>query len=149
MTEEYNIVQYEKRIRVLLADCHHRIGEGLTALISEEPETHSMRHTADPDAAIAALFRDHQPDIHLMDLRMTEERAVEAIKMLLTEIPDGHALVLATVSAKGEIAPALREGAIDCCLKDMPHEEMVHVIRTAYAEQRPNHDLQHHRREQS
>jgi two-component system NarL family response regulator len=148
MTEEYNIVQYEKRIRVLLADCHHRIGKDLAALISDEPEMHSMRHTADPDAAIAALFRDHQPDIHLMDLRMTEESAVEAIKMLLTEIPNGHALVLATVSAKGEIAPALREGAIDCCLKDMPCEEMVHVIRTVCIGKRPSSHLQRRRPEQ-
>jgi two-component system NarL family response regulator len=146
VTEEYNIVQHEKRIRVLLADCHHRIGEGLAALISDAPQMHPMSNAADPDAAIAALFRDHQPDIHLMDLRMTEESAVEAIKMFLNGIPDGHALVLATVSAKGEIAPALREGAIDCCLKDMPCEEMVHVIRTVYAEKRPNYSLQHRRR---
>ena len=138
-------MEHEKRIRVLLADCHHQIGEGLAALISEEPEM--MSSAADPDEAIATLFREHQPDIHLMDLLMTEESAVEMIKRLLTKGADGRTLVLATVSAKGEIVPALRKGAIDCCLKDMPREQMVHVIRTVSAGKRPNHDLQRRRPE--
>ena len=77
---------------------------------------------------------------------MTEVRVVEAIKELLSESPEKRILVLATFVAGGEIVPALRDGAIDCCLKDMPCEEMAHVIRAVGAGKRPNNPCQYRRR---
>lgn len=130
------------KIRVLVADCHDLIREGLTALLSRQPD---MEVVGDASNAIEAisLFREHRPDVALMDLRMHAASAVEAIKTLRTEYPNARILVLATFPEDEEIVPALREGAIDCLLKDMPRDEMYEIIRAVYAGERPNYFIQH------
>ena len=52
---------YEKRIRVLLADCHYQMREGMATLLSEELNMHVQSNATNPDEAIATLFREHQP----------------------------------------------------------------------------------------
>ena len=132
---------------MLVADCHHLIREGLANLLSYEPDMQVVGDASSgPDAV--ALYREHQPDIALMDLRMTGESAVDAIRTLLREFPDARILVLATFPEDQEIVPALRAGAKDCLLKDMPRGEMVAAIRSVYAGQRPNY-YQQMRRGQS
>lgn len=120
---------------MLVADCHHLIREGLANLLSYEPDMQVVGDASSGPEAMD-LFREHRPDIALMDLRMTGESAVDAIRTLLLEFPDARILVLATFPEDQEIMPALRAGAKDCLLKDMPRGEMVAAIRTAYAGQR-------------
>jgi len=131
-------LEEEKKIRVLVADCHHLIREGLANLLSYEPDMQIVGDAADGPEAMA-LFRERQPDIALMDLRMTGESAVEAIRTLIHEFPTALILVLATFPEDHEIMPALRAGAKDCLLKDMPRQTMVAVIRAVYAGERPNY----------
>jgi two-component system NarL family response regulator len=132
----------EQKIKVLVADCHHLIREGLAAVLSYEPDMQIVGNAADADEAIA-LFRSHRPDIALMDLRMKGESAVEAIQTLRADFPNGCFLVLATFPEDQEIMPALQAGAVDCLLKDTPREQMVAVIRAVYAGERPNYFLHH------
>jgi two-component system NarL family response regulator len=129
------------KIRVLVADCHHLIREGLAALVSHEQDMKVVGDAADGPEAVA-LFREHRPDITLLDLRMVGESAVEALQTLLAEFPKAHILVLATFPEDGEIDSALNAGACDCLLKDMPREEMMAVIRAVYAGEHPNYYLQ-------
>ncbi|MCW3051076.1 MAG: two component transcriptional regulator, LuxR family, partial [Chthonomonadales bacterium] len=121
-------MEQEKKIRVLVADCHHLIREGLANLLSYEPDMQVVGDAANGLEAMA-LFRERQPDITLMDLRMTGESAVDAIRTLVHEFPTARILVLATFPEDNEIMPALWAGAQDCLLKDMPRKEMVAVIR--------------------
>lgn len=131
-----------KRIRVLVADRHKLIREGLASLLSRQRDMEVVGNAANADDAIA-LFRECRPDIALMDLRMNEASAVEAIKTLLAEFPGARILVLATFPEDTEIFPALREGAADCLLKDMPRERMYEVIRDVYAGKKPQYFLEH------
>lgn len=131
-----------KKIRVLVADCHHLIREGLAALLSYQPDIQVVGDADNADQAIA-LFREHHPDIALMDLRMQEASAVEAIKTLLAEFPAARILVLATFPEDEEIIEALRVGAIDCLLKNMPRDKMIEVIRAVYSGERPHFFLEH------
>ena len=146
--KESGSLEQKAKIRVLVADCHHLIREGLAALISHEPDMEVVGDAADGQEALE-LFRVQRPDVALMDLRMTGESAVEAIKTLLGEFPEACILVLATFPEDGEIVPALRAGAKDCLLKDMPRDEMADVIRAVYAGERPNYYQQVRIRETS
>ncbi|MCW3051948.1 MAG: two component LuxR family transcriptional regulator [Chthonomonadales bacterium] len=132
----------DQKIRVLVADCNHLIREGLATLLSYEPDIEVVGDAAGAPEAIE-LFREHRPDIALIDLRMNGGTAVEAIETLRTEFPDGSFLVLATFPEDWEIVPALKAGAVDCLLKDTPREQIVDVIRAVYAGERPNYFLQH------
>jgi two-component system NarL family response regulator len=132
----------EKIIRVLVADCHHLIREGLKAILLRQPDMQVVGDAANADDAIA-IFREHEPDVALMDLRMNGASAVEAIKTLRTEFPAATILVLPTFPEDPEIVPALQEGAVDCLLKDMPREKMYELIRVVYAGERPHYFLAH------
>ncbi|MCW3095124.1 MAG: two component transcriptional regulator, LuxR family [Chthonomonadaceae bacterium] len=136
------------KIRVLVADCHHLIREGLATLLSHETDMLVVGNAADGPEALA-LFREQQPDIALMDLRMVGQSAIDAIKSLIGEFPEACILVLATFPEDDEIVPALRAGAKDCLLKDMPRDEMAEVIRAVYAGEHPGYYLQIRLRESS
>ena len=135
-------IEREDSIRVLVADCHHLIREGLAAILSHQPDMQVVADAKDGDEAVA-MFRQVKPDIALMDLRMNKISAIEAIRTIRQEFPAARILVLATFPEDEEIAPALREGAADCLLKDMPREKMYEVIRAVHAGKRPNFYLEH------
>jgi len=128
---------HEQKIRVLVADCHHLIREGLATLLSYEQDLEVVGDASDGEEAIT-LFREHQPDVAVMDLRMHGASAVQAIETIRKEFPNARILVLATFPEDEEIFPAHQAGALGCLLKDMPRDEIGQVIRAAYTGQKLN-----------
>jgi two-component system NarL family response regulator len=87
---------------------------------------------ADGRAAIAA-WREHEPDVMLMDLRMPRMDGVDAIAAILRTSPDARIIVLTTFDGDEDIHRALRLGARAYLLKDAFGEEILAAIRSVHA----------------
>lgn len=123
-------------IRVLVVDDHPMVRAGLAATIS--PET-DMTVVASASTGKEGLeqYRQHQPDITLMDLRMPEMGGVEAINTIRAEFPSAKIIVLSTYQGDEDIFRALEAGAITYLLKDTLAEKMIGVIREVAGGGRP------------
>ena len=119
-------------IRVLIADDHPIVREGLAALLSHEPGLLVVGEAANGREAVEAFGR-LQPDVLLLDLRMPEMGGVEAIEAIRATFPDAHILVLTTFDGDEDIHRALRAGAKAYLLKDAPSDELLRAIRLAHA----------------
>jgi two-component system NarL family response regulator len=109
---------------------------GLTATISPEPD---MTVVASASTGKEGLeqFRQHQPDVTLMDLRMPEMGGVEAINTIRAEFPSAKIIVLSTYQGDEDIFRALEAGAATYLLKDTLAEKMIGVIREVASGGRP------------
>jgi len=119
-------------IRVLVADDHPVVCSGLSAIISTQPDMTIVAEAANGNEAVA-LFRQHQPDITLMDLRMPEMGGVEAIHAIRKFSRHGGFIVLTTYQGDEDIHRALVAGAQAYLLKGMPHAELIQAIRSVHA----------------
>ena len=118
-------------IRVLLADDHPVVREGLAAIIDRQPGMCVAAQAADGEQA-RALFRRHRPDVVLMDLRMPVLGGLRATQALCREFPGTRILVLTTYDGDEEIYQALRAGASGYLLKDVPEAELAAAIRAVH-----------------
>ena len=125
----------ENPIRVLLADDHPVVREGLAAIINRQPDMLVIGEASNGRQAVE-LYRQHSPDVSLMDLRMPLMNGVEAITAIRREFPDSRFIVLTTYDGDEDIYRALRAGAQAYLLKDMFREELLEAIRTVHAGQR-------------
>jgi DNA-binding NarL/FixJ family response regulator len=123
-------------IRVLVVDDHPMVRAGLTATISPESD---MTVVASASTGKEGLeqYRQHQPDITLMDLRMPEMGGVEAINTIRAEFPSAKIIVLSTYQGDEDIFRALEAGAVTYLLKDTLAEKMIGVIREVAGGGRP------------
>jgi two-component system, NarL family, response regulator len=119
-------------IRVMLVDDHPAFRKGLAALIESEPDLEVSAETGDGLAAVA-LFRQTQPDVVLMDLRLPGMGGVEAIIAIRKEFPDARIIVLTTFDADEDIYRAIQSGAKSYLLKDTPDDELAATIRSVHA----------------
>ena len=104
-------------IRVLLADDHGVVRDGLARLLGSVPDIEVVAAAADGDRAVE-LAREHRPDVVLMDLRMPGMDGSEATRRLLESDPAMHVVILTSFSERDEILGALDAGAIGYLLKD-------------------------------
>ena len=117
------------RIRVLVADDHPVVRTGLAAVIAQEPDLLLVAQAENGERAVA-LFREHQPDVVLMDLRMPLVDGVEAIRRIVEEFPAARILALTTYEGDADIRRALDAGARGYLLKDMLLSDVISAIRT-------------------
>jgi DNA-binding NarL/FixJ family response regulator len=130
-------VKKKPLIRLLVVDDHPAFRMGLITLIQSEPDMKVIAETGDGREALE-LFRNLQPDIVLMDLRLGPEfSGVEAIIALRKEFPDCRVIVVTTYDADEDIYRAIQSGAQSYLLKDMSKTEIVNVIRAVYAGEHP------------
>jgi DNA-binding NarL/FixJ family response regulator len=120
------------RIRVLSVDDHALLREGIAAIISSQPDMLLVSQASDGSEAIR-LFREHQPDITLMDLRLPDISGIDAMIAIRTQFPDARIIMLTTFEGDVEIQRALEAGARGYLLKNMPPGELVEVIRQVHA----------------
>jgi DNA-binding NarL/FixJ family response regulator len=118
-------------IRVLLADDHPVVREGLRGMLAAEPDIEVAGEAASGAEAVA-LFGSLQPDVVLMDLRMPGGDGVDAIG----KIRAGHGaaakiIVLTTFDTDVDILRAVEAGATGYLLKDAPRAELLRAIRAA------------------
>ncbi len=122
------------QIRVLLADDHPVLRQGLAMLVECEPDITVIGQANNGKEAIA-LFRQHQPDVTLMDLRMPEMNGVEAIAAIRAEFAQARIIVLTTYDGDEDIHRALRAGAKGYLLKGAQLDELLNAIRTVHRNQ--------------
>ncbi len=79
-----------------------------------------------------ALYRQYQPDVALLDLRMPELGGVEAIAAIRAEFPDARLIVLTTYDGDEDIYQGLRAGAMAYLLKDTDCDEIIETIRVVH-----------------
>jgi DNA-binding NarL/FixJ family response regulator len=118
-------------IRVLVADDHPVVRNGLAGVITQQPELALVAEAANGRQALER-FREHRPDVVLMDLRMPDMDGVSAIKAIRAEFPDARILALTTYEGDVDIHRALEAGARGYLLKDMLLTEVLNAIRAVH-----------------
>lgn len=119
-------------IRVMLVDDHPAFRKGMAALIASEPGLEVVGQTGDGREALE-LYRQNQPDIVLMDLRLPGLGGVEATMAIRKEFPDARIIVLTTFDTDEDIYRAVQSGAKSFLLKDTPEDELAATIRAVHA----------------
>ena len=105
-----------KTIRILTADDHALLRQGIAALVDLEPDMEMVAQASTGREAIEQ-FRRHRPDITLMDLQMPDISGIEAIIAIRGEFPDARIVVLTTYAGDVQVARALKAGARGYLLK--------------------------------
>jgi DNA-binding NarL/FixJ family response regulator len=119
-------------VRLLVVDDHHIVRQGLVALLATVPEMQVVAEASDGQHALA-LYREHQPDVTLMDLRMNTMNGVETTRAIRAEFPNARIIVLTTFDGDEDIYRALQAGARGYLLKGMDTEELLAAIRTVHS----------------
>jgi len=123
--------QIPTKIKILIADDHPVVREGLSAMLSKDPEIQVVGEAENGAQAINKA-RELQPDIILMDLRMPEVDGVEAMRQIRVKNPDMKFIVLTTYDNDEYIFKGIEAGARAYLLKDAPREELFEAIRAVY-----------------
>src|ERR1700689_90895 len=119
-------------IRIMIVEDHAVVRQGLAALLRTVPDFSIVAEASDGRKAIE-LFRLHQPDVTLMDLRLPQMNGVEAIGRIRIDFPQARIIVLTTFDGDEDIYRALQAGARGYLLKGMTGEELMDAIRSVYA----------------
>ncbi len=119
-------------IRVVVADDHPIVRQGVVALLQDEPDIEVIADVADGRAALSAVLAE-EPDVVLMDLRMPTMDGVEATRAVRERRPDVAVLVVTTYDTDEAIVRAIEAGAAGYMLKDSPTEDLVDAVRRAAA----------------
>jgi DNA-binding NarL/FixJ family response regulator len=119
-------------IRVLIADDHPLMREGIAALVASQADMLVVALAADGALAVAE-FEHHRPDLCLLDLQMPGSDGVAAIHAIRKLRPDARIIVLTTFGGDARVAAALRAGAAAYLLKDVLGAELVATIHAVCA----------------
>jgi NarL family two-component system response regulator LiaR len=122
------------KVRVLVADDHSVVRQGLRMFLSLDPEIEIVGEAADGEEAIH-LARELHPDVVLMDLVMPGMGGVAATRMIRAEVPDVEVIALTSVLADEAVTGAIRAGAIGYLLKNTEADELLRAIKSAAAGQ--------------
>jgi DNA-binding NarL/FixJ family response regulator len=117
-------------IRLIIADDHPVVRDGLSGMFSGDPEFSVLGEAADGEQAVALAER-LQPDVVLMDLPMPVLDGVGAIARLAERGVAARVLVLTTYDTDADVLPAIEAGATGYLLKDAPRTELFRAVRAA------------------
>jgi DNA-binding NarL/FixJ family response regulator len=123
-------VTADAAIRVVLADDHPIVREGLRGMLAAEPGIEVVAEAASGAEAVAVAAR-YRPDVVLMDLRMPGGDGVTATAKILAATPGARVVVLTTYETDADIVRAVEAGAVGYLLKDTPVAELSQAIRAA------------------
>lgn len=129
------VVSAPGKLRVVVADDHPVVREGVVAIINRQPDMTVVAEAADGQGAVAAVVTE-RPDVILLDLRMPRMSGLEAIREIRRAIPKARILVLTTYDGDEDIFRALQEGAMGYLLKDLASRELLNAIRAVAGGQR-------------
>jgi NarL family two-component system response regulator LiaR len=118
-------------IRVLIADDHAVVRQGLRTFLGLQDEVEVVGDVADGAAAVAAVAAE-RPDVVLMDLVMPGMDGVEAIRHIAAEHPGTRVIALTSFLDDDKVLPAIRAGAAGYLLKDVGPADLVKGIHAVY-----------------
>ncbi len=121
-------------IRVLIADDHSVVREGLRRFLGRDPELTVVGEAADGAEAVE-LARQLRPDVVLMDLLMPVMDGIAATSAIRKELPETEVVALTSVLESAAVVGAVRAGAIGYLLKDIQAPELRRAIKAAAAGQ--------------
>ena len=119
-------------IRVLVADDHPVVRQGLCTMLELEDDIEVVGRAADGEEAVMMARREH-PDITLLDVQMPVLDGIEALRRIRADDPEARVIVLTTYRNEDYIFPSLRAGARGYLLKDSSREELAGAIRAVAA----------------
>jgi NarL family two-component system response regulator LiaR len=125
-------------IRVLLADDHGVVREGLRAYLELEPDIQVVGDARDGEEAVRRTL-ELTPDVVLMDLVMPHMDGVQATAQIKRSRPQTHIIVLTSFMDDERVVPAIKAGATSYLLKDVAAPDLARAIRGAYAGQAQLH----------
>lgn len=117
------------KTRVLLADDHPIVRDGLAAIINLQADLEVVAEAGDGETALAC-FEAQRPDVLVLDLRMPKADGLTVVQQLLARFSDARILVMTTYDGDEDIFQCLRAGARGYLLKDAPRQEILGAIRT-------------------
>ena len=120
-----------RAIRVLVVDDHPLFRQGITALIEDEPDMVLVAEATNGRQGVE-LFRQHRPDVTLMDLQMPDMTGLEAITVIRAEFPEARIIVLTTYAGDVQAVTALQAGASGYVLKTTLSAELLSTIRAVH-----------------
>ena len=119
------------QIRLLVVDDHLVVRMGLVALLNRQKDFKVVGEAEDGAQAVEK-YREHRPNVCLMDIRMPKLTGMQARTAIRAEFPEAHVLMLTTYDGDSDIHGALTAGASGYLLKDVEGEELVHAIREVH-----------------
>ena len=123
----------EKRIRVLCVDDHPLLREAIAMMIQYQPDmVLAAEATSGTDAV--RKFKEHRPDVTLMDLRLPDMSGVDALMLIRADFPDARIVMLTTFEGDVDVRRSLEAGARAYLLKTMPPKDLANAIRRVHRE---------------
>lgn len=119
-------------IRVFSVDDHPLLREGIAALVNNQPDMVLAGEAATGADAIQQ-FKQHVPDVTLLDLRLPDMSGIDVLIAIRSEFPEARLVMLTTFEGDVEVQRALQAGARGYLLKNMPPSELLDVIRQVHA----------------
>jgi two-component system NarL family response regulator len=129
---EGKILETAKKIRIVVVDDQAVVRQGFVSLINTVADMEVIAEGTNGQQAIE-LYREHQPDVMLIDLRMPVLTGVEAIAAIRKEFPGARMIVLTTYDGDEDIYRSLQAGAQGYLLKDVFFEDLEEAIRKVHA----------------
>src|SRR6266536_3819939 len=122
----------QAHIRVLCVDDHPLLREGIAAIINNQPDMLLVAEASNGSEAIQK-YREHQPDVTLMDLRLPDMSGIDSMIAIRSEFPEARIIMLTTFEGDVEIQRSLEAGARGYLLKSMPPKDLLDIIRHVHA----------------
>ncbi len=122
-------------IKVLAVDDHPLVRKGIASILSNEGDMQLVGEANNGREAVD-LFRQHHPDVVLMDLRMPEMDGIQATQAIRKDYPDARIIALTSYDGDQDIYRALEAGVRGYMLKEMVHTDVLRAIRTVHSGKR-------------
>ncbi len=119
-------------IRILIAEDHLIARVGVKTILNTQPDMNVVAEASNGVQA-AELYRQHRPDITLMDMRMPGTSGMEAVAAIRAEHPLARIIALSTYGGDEDIRRALDAGVRAYLTKDVLHDEMIRAIHAVHA----------------
>lgn len=118
-------------IRILCADDHPLLRAGIGALIGTQADMQLVAEASTGKEAVQ-LYRQHQPDVTLMDLQMPDMNGIDALIAIRSEFPTARIIVLTTYAGDALAQRALKAGAQAYVLKSLVRMQILDTIRVVH-----------------